>query len=73
MITLNLNYLIQLFPSILSVPHCPKLSHESYHDSYDMLSDGDIHPHYRTNTITIASIIKLVLIKLAARSEALIK
>jgi hypothetical protein len=52
MITLNLSYLIQLFPSILSVPHCPKLSHESY----DMLSDGDIHPHYRTNTITIASI-----------------
>ena len=44
---------------------------------YDMLSDGDIHPHYRTNsntnTITIASIIKLVLIKLAARLEALIK
>jgi hypothetical protein len=39
----------------------------------DMLSDGDTHPHYRTNTITIASIIKLVLIKLAARSEALIK
>jgi len=38
-----------------------------------------LYAHYRTNsntisiTITIASIIKLVLIKLAARSEALIK
>jgi len=34
-----------------------------------------LYADYRTNTIsiTIASIIKLVLIKLAARSEALIK